>query len=181
MSRRVARALMAAFSRFVHPEILNFVSTPRMVRVEAAGDGARERVLGHVTRGATGCRRHVKAFQAGHVVIRSSAPGCELSACLAGYLHDLTVSRRRAAQLEFRTIYVLGGSLEQPIIAGPPGNNVRWTRPSSGSGAERSSEGKRNDRNDGRESAPAAIARDDGPSPPRSREESGPRRDARNV
>jgi len=47
MSRRVARALMAAFSRFVHPEILNFVSTPRMVRVEAAGDGARERVLGH--------------------------------------------------------------------------------------------------------------------------------------
>jgi len=50
-----------------------------MVRVEAAGDGARERVLGHVTRGATGCRRHVKAFQAGHVVIRSSAPGCELS------------------------------------------------------------------------------------------------------
>jgi len=70
MSRRVARALMAAFSRFVHPEILNFVSTPRMVRVEAAGDGARERVLGHVTRGATGCRRHVKAFQAGHAVIR---------------------------------------------------------------------------------------------------------------
>jgi len=82
MSRRVARALMAAFSRFVHPEILNFVSTPRIVRVEAAGDGARERVLGHVTRGATGCRRHVKAFQAGHAVIRSSAPGCELSASL---------------------------------------------------------------------------------------------------
>jgi hypothetical protein len=24
--------------------------------------GARERVLGHVTRGATGCRRHVKAL-----------------------------------------------------------------------------------------------------------------------
>jgi len=43
----LSTALMAAFSRFVHPEILNFVSTPRMVRVEAAGDGARERVLGH--------------------------------------------------------------------------------------------------------------------------------------
>ena len=39
----LSTALMAAFSRFVHPEILNFVSTPRMVRVEAAGDGARER------------------------------------------------------------------------------------------------------------------------------------------
>ena len=50
-----------------------------MVRVEGAGDGARERVLGHVTWGATGCRRHVKAFQAAHAVIRSSAPGCELS------------------------------------------------------------------------------------------------------
>ena len=29
--------------------------------------------------GVTGCRRHVRAFQAAHAVIRSSAPGCELS------------------------------------------------------------------------------------------------------
>ena len=45
-------------------------------RMQATGRG---RVLGHVTRGATGCRRHVRAFQAAHAVIRSSAPGCELS------------------------------------------------------------------------------------------------------
>jgi hypothetical protein len=32
-----------------------------------------------VRRAATGCRRHVKAFQAAYAVIRSSAPGCELS------------------------------------------------------------------------------------------------------
>ena len=30
-----------------------------MVRVEAAGDGARERVLGHVTRGASNCHQYL--------------------------------------------------------------------------------------------------------------------------
>ena len=49
----------------------------RVSKLQATG--ACGRVLGHVTWGATGCRRHVKAFQAAQAVIRSSAPGCELS------------------------------------------------------------------------------------------------------
>jgi len=40
---------------------------------------SREEAARYVTRDAAGCRRHVKAFQAAHAVIRSSAPGCELS------------------------------------------------------------------------------------------------------
>ena len=48
-------------------------------RMQATG---RLSAVCQVTRGATGCRRHVKAFQAAHAVIRSSAPGCELSASL---------------------------------------------------------------------------------------------------
>ena len=69
---------MVVFMRCPLPEILTFVSTPWMVRVEA-GDGARGRMLGHVTGAATGDRSHLKAVQAAQAVIRSSAPGCELS------------------------------------------------------------------------------------------------------
>ena len=72
-------ALMAAFSRDVHPGDSHCCVHSLNGVCRGCRRRGRGRVLGHVTRGATGCRRHVRAFQAAHAVIRSSAPGCELS------------------------------------------------------------------------------------------------------